>query len=90
MRFQEGLLDDVGSVHAHLNPLTEPTFGQAVQGRPLGLQQSAQRFPVAPAGLLQQLVCANSVVLHRRTPKERARKQPPLGARVPNNLGAGE
>src|SRR5262249_15780498 len=44
------------SVHAHGDPPRELTFGQAVQRRPLGLQQSPQRFAVPPEGLFQQLV----------------------------------
>jgi hypothetical protein len=39
--------------------------------------------------LLQQLVCGN-VFLHRKAPKERARKRPPLGARASKGVGAGE
>src|SRR5262249_42151155 len=64
MRFQERLLDNVRGVHAHRDPSLELPLGQAVQGRPLRLQQSAQRFLVTLTGLFRQLVGDKSFALH--------------------------
>jgi hypothetical protein len=75
MRLQKGLLDDIGGVHAHSESPIELSLGYAVQDRPLCLEQSAQRFSIAPPGLLQQHIGLH----HRRTPIERTRLQVFLG-----------
>ena len=68
MSFQKSLLDDVGGVHTHGDPPIELSFSQAVQIRPLRLQQVPQRFSIALPGLLQQRI-REIGFLHRRTPK---------------------
>lgn len=56
MCFQKRLLDDIGGIQADGDSPMELSFGQAMQGRSLRLQQLAQCFSIAQPGLFEQCI----------------------------------